>query len=240
VFAGGIGALGRTLSMIPKAGKLFSMGKAAETLAATEEALRVANASGRAAATYGKMTELSNKFLGQYKLLSPGSKAVVAGLATSGESAFEAYHNMNEYRTNRIQDYKDNNYGMSPTGEDLERINREAEEIGNWSYIFNSAVLSFTNYVQFPKIFGSSYTAEKGIANAVTQKIKSITKEGGKLCSSSNQGRETFNNIKRNKTLLHSLHQKHLKKVLSMLSLWVLRTISIRSITIYLIRSYKV
>lgn len=180
LFAGGIGALSRTLALIPKAGKLFSMGKAAETLAATEEALRTATVAGRAASTYGKMTELSNKFLGQYKLLNPGNKTVVAGLATSGESAFEAYHNMNEHRDRRIQEYKDANYGMSPTGEELQKINEEAEKVGNWSYLMNSALLTFTNYIQFPKIFGSSYRAEKGIANAVTHKIKDITKEGSK------------------------------------------------------------
>lgn len=188
VFAGGLGALSRAIGMIPKAGKLFSIGKGAQTLAATEEALAAANAGGRAAATYGKMTDLSRKFLGQYKLLSPAQRAVVGGLATSGESSFEAYHNMNEYRDRLIEEYKESNYGIAPKGEDLEKINSQAEDVGNASYMFNAAVLSFTNYVQFPKIFGSSYKVEKGIANGLTSKIKDITKEGGKYVAAPARG----------------------------------------------------
>lgn len=177
-FAAGAAAAGGVyagaLKSIPLTSRLFSVGKAAETLAATEEALLTAN---KVADTYGKVKSLSDKFLGSYNLLNPGGRALVAGLATTGEAGFEAFHNLNEFRNEKIQEWKDTHGGMTPIGSDLEAINMEADAVGNSSFVLNTALLSATNYIQFPKILGSSYTAEKGMINSLTKEIGDITQD---------------------------------------------------------------
>lgn len=160
------------LKALPLTSRLFSVGKAAETLQATEQGLLTAN---KVADTYGKVRSLSDQFLASYNLLNPGGRALVAGLATTGEAGFEAFHNLNEFRNEKIQEWKDSHGGMAPIGSDLEGINTEADAVGNSSFMLNTALLSATNYIQFPKILGSSYTAEKGVINSLTKEIGDIT-----------------------------------------------------------------
>jgi len=180
VFAGGIGAASKALSSLPKAGKLFSLGRAAEALAVTEEGLLAAD---KAAETYGKIKSLSDKFLNQYNVLNPGSRALVAGLSTTGEAGFEAYQNLNQFRTDRINEYKTTHGGMEPMGEALAKINENADAVGNASFLANVGLLSATNYIQFPKILGSSYRAEKGIVNDLVKGVEDITEQEGKYVS---------------------------------------------------------
>jgi predicted NAD-dependent protein-ADP-ribosyltransferase YbiA (DUF1768 family)/uncharacterized protein YigA (DUF484 family) len=180
VFAAGIGAASKALATLPKAGKLFSLGKAAETLAATEEGLLAAD---KAAETYGKVKSLSDKFLNQYNILNPGSRALVAGLSTTGEAGFEAFQNLNQFRTEKINEYRNAHGGLDPMGEALAKINESADAVGNASFLANVGLLSATNYIQFPKILGSSYRAEKGIVNDVVKGIGEITEQEGKYVS---------------------------------------------------------
>lgn len=177
-FAGGIGLVSKALSQIPTLGKLVSIGKAAEAIAATEEGIL---AAGKAAEITGKVRYLSDKFLGTYNALNPGQRILVAGLATTGEAGFEAYQNLNQFRDARIQDYKDNHHGMAPVGADLEAINREADGVGNSSFALNTALLSATNYIQFPKILGSSYKVEQGMVNSIARETGEIVQEAGKF-----------------------------------------------------------
>jgi hypothetical protein len=174
VFSAGLLAASKGLSSIPGLAKLFSIGKAGEALAATEEALVATN---KTAETYGKVKSLSDRFLGQYNLLNKGQQALVAGLSTTGEAGFEAYQNLNQFRNNLIQEYKDANGGMPPTGEELEKINAQADNVGNSSFLLNTVLLTATNYIQFPKILGSSYKAEKGIINGLTRETNEIVQD---------------------------------------------------------------
>lgn len=171
--SGGVYAAGlKALSALPGASKLFSIGKAAETLAATEEALIGA---GKGAEVYGKVRSLSDKFLGAYKGLDYGQRALVAGLATTGEAGFEAYHNLNDFRNRKIEEYKAANGGIAPTGEELNKINLAADRVGNSSFLLNTALLTATNYIQFPKILGSASKLEKGIINSTVKEIEDVT-----------------------------------------------------------------
>ena len=171
--SGGVYAAGlKALSALPGASKLFSIGKAAETLAATEEALIGA---GKGAEVYGKVKSLSDKFLGAYKGLDYGQRALVAGLATTGEAGFEAYHNLNDFRNRKIEEYKAANGGIAPTGEELNKINLAADNVGNSSFLLNTALLTATNYIQFPKILGSASKLEKGIINSTVKEIEDVT-----------------------------------------------------------------
>ena len=160
------------LAALPGAARLLSMGRAAEAVAMSEEALLTTQKGTQA---YGKLKALSDSYLTKYNVLEKGHRAVVAGLSTTGEAGFEAYQNLNDFRNEKIQEFRNNNGGVNPTGKDLEKINAMADAVGNASFLSNVALLSATNYIQFPKILGSSYAAEKGIINNVTKEIKDIT-----------------------------------------------------------------
>jgi hypothetical protein len=168
------GVMSAALKALPLTSRLFSIGKAAETLAATEEGLIAAN---KVAETYGKVKSLSDKFLSSYKTLNAGGRALVAGLATTGEAGFEAYNNLNQFRDDKIREYKESHGGMAPIGKDLEEINKLSDGVGNSSFLLNTALLSATNYIQFPKILGSSYKAEKNVVNGLTKEIEEIGKD---------------------------------------------------------------
>ena len=72
--------------------------------------------------------------------------------------------------------------GLPPTGEALEKINAAAEGAGNSTFFANMGILSATNYIQFPKILGSTYRGEKEIINGLTREIeKDLVYEAGKL-----------------------------------------------------------
>jgi len=170
------GAYTKALSSIPYASRLFSVGKGAETLAATEAGLAGAS---KVSDTYGKVRSLSDKFLSNYNALNQGGRITVAGLATSGEAGIEALHSSNEFRKELV-DAHVAEFGVVPTGEALKAINDATEGSGNATFFANVAVLSATNYIQFPKILGSGYKAEKGIANQLVREIDDIAYEGGK------------------------------------------------------------
>ena len=97
------GIYSSVLKALPLTARLFSVGKAAEALAATEEGLLGAN---KVAETFGKVKSLSDQFVSSYKTLNAGGRALVAGLSTTGEAGFEAYTNLNEFRNAKIQQYK--------------------------------------------------------------------------------------------------------------------------------------
>lgn len=177
-FAGGAalsgGAYAAALKSIPLTARLFSIGKGAEALAASEEALLAAD---KAASTYGKLKGLSDKFLSSYGSLGKGGQITVAALGTVGEAGFEAYNNLNDYRNKKIQEYKDANGGAEPVGEDLIKINQAAEQIGNYSYFANIGLLTATNYIQFPKMLGATYKGEKSVLNSIAKEIGDVTKD---------------------------------------------------------------
>lgn len=175
--SGGVYSAGiKSLSALPGISRLVSIGKQAEVVAATEAGLLGAN---KAADTYGKIKSLSDRFLSSYNVLNPGGRAVVAGLATTGEAGFEAYQSLNEKRNQLIEEYTRANDGVLPTGSDLEEINRKAEQVGNSAFLANVALLTATNYIQFPKILGSSYTSEKGMINSLVRETKDIVEKQG-------------------------------------------------------------
>jgi hypothetical protein len=190
--AGGVYTAGiRALSALPGVSRLVSIGKQAEVLAATEEGLLAAD---KAASTYGKIKSLSDKFLRDYNLLNPGGRAVVAGLSTVGEAGFEAYHNLNDFRNRLIEDYEFEN-GRPPQGVDLENINKRAEEAGNTAFALNTVLLTATNYIQFPKIIGSTYKGEKGIISSLARQTDEIIDDAGTLVAASSKRSGVLNTI---------------------------------------------
>ena len=176
---GGVYSAGlKGLANLPGAARLLSMGRTAEAVALSEEAMIGLETSSTA---YKEIKGLNDAFLAKYNVLQKGHRVVVAGLSTSGEAGFEAYTNLNEFRNAKIQQYKNDNNGAEPVGADLDKINSDADAVGNSSFAANVALLSATNYIQFPKILGSSYTAERGIMNNLTREIGELTEEAGRF-----------------------------------------------------------
>lgn len=165
------------LKALPLTARLFSAGKGLETLVAAEEGMMAGNKS---AQIYNNIKAISDTYVKSFNTLNKGGRAVVAGLSTSGEAGFEAYQNLNEYRNERIQQYKDANFGAAPTGATLDKINADAADVGNYTYALNTAILSVSNYVQFPRILGSTYKGEKGLINSLKREINpvEISKDG--------------------------------------------------------------
>ena len=161
------------LKSLPLASKLFSTGKAAETLAATEAGLA---GGGGSSAIYGELKGLSDSFLktaGGYNTLNKGQRYLVAGLSTTGEAGFEALHNANEFRQELISKYEQEK-GVVATGEALDEINRITDAAANKALFANIGLLSATNYIQLPKILGSSYGSEKTLLNGLGRKTNDI------------------------------------------------------------------
>ncbi len=176
VFSRGINLATKAMTSVIPSAKLVSVGKAAETVAATEKGL---SAAGKGAGVYGEVKALSDNLLTQYNILNPGQRAVVAGLATSGEAGIEALHNSNEFRDKLIKEYEDE-YGVTPGSEALEVINDAADGAGNASFWTNVGILSASNYVMFPRIGRFTYKGDKGAINSLVRETDEIVYKGGK------------------------------------------------------------
>lgn len=173
------GIVAKSLGLIKQSGKLFSAGRAAEVLSAQETAMAGAKGAQGAARMYTGIGDLSKKFLGQYNQLNRGQRYLVNGMSIQGESAFESYHNMNEFRNQKIEEYKQANGGKAPTGEALDAINKAAEGVAKISYIGNAAVLFTTASIQLPRILGSNYALDKTLANGVVREIDDVIEKAG-------------------------------------------------------------
>ena len=183
------------LKALPGTSRLFSMGKAAETLAATEKGLSAAN---KGAGVYGEVKALSDSFLTQYNLLNPAGRAVVAGLSTTGEAGIEALHNSNEFRQELIDEFKAE-FGVIPSGVAMENINAAVEGAGNSSFYANVGILAASNYIMFPRIARSGYKASKRNINGLVREIDDIAYEGGKYAAKTSKLHpilRTLNNIR--------------------------------------------
>jgi hypothetical protein len=109
-------------------------------------------------------------------IISPAEKFLISSLGAVTEGGIEALQGLNDWRNKKIQEYKDAN-GVSPQGEDLNKINNMAEDLGNARFGMNLALLTATNYVQLPKILSSSYKESKIIANGIERSINPITRK---------------------------------------------------------------
>jgi len=165
------------LKALPLTARLFAAGKGAQALSATEAGL--ASSTAKSANVYGKLLDLNKKFASGYNSMNAGGRAVVAGLATGGEASIEAMHNMHELKDTLVQEFIDEN-GYTPAASDMKRIEEAAAGAGNKAFAANVALLTATNYIQFPKILGSTYRGEKNIANGLVREARDVVQEGGK------------------------------------------------------------
>ena len=105
---------------------------------------------------------------------------IVSTLSAAGESSMEALQTSNTMRDKYIQEYYEK-HGLLPEGEELEKINDLANKAGNMTFGMNMSLLTATNYIQFPHLFGGSFSKggklinnfernAEGVAQAVSKK----------------------------------------------------------------------
>jgi hypothetical protein len=87
-------------------------------------------------------------------------RGITAVMGTAGEAGLESLNNSQEFRKNMIDEFT-RTHGYEPTEQDVAEINIQAENVGKYSFLLNSALLTATNYIQLPKIYSSSFKAEK-------------------------------------------------------------------------------
>lgn len=159
---GGGFAWGSLLKGIGLTNRLVQAGKGMEMVEAVENAVTNAPKLERFGAINSALDNLGQKYIKNNiaPILTNSERGIVSIMGTAGEASMEALGNMNEFRNSLIQQYK-NTYGVDPVGEDLDEINAYSDRVGNFTWGMNVALLSATNYIQLPKILGSSKTLEK-------------------------------------------------------------------------------
>lgn len=172
------GAWNSALKAVGLFSKAAAAGGAAEAAIATEQAM-AAPVANRLAQMTSKLGDVASKFAYNYKNTNIAQRAVVDGLATIGEASIEALEGLQTFRNQAIRDYTIEN-GFAPSGEELQRINETAEKIGNFRFGMNVALLTATNYIQMPKILGSSFNERKIISEFAEDinKVKNVSKFG--------------------------------------------------------------
>lgn len=108
-------------------------------------------------------------------------RGIVATMGTAGEAGLEALNNSQQFRQTMIEEFT-RIHGYTPGKEELEEIDRYATSVGNFSYWANVGLLTLTNYVQLPRMVGSSFRADKEVLNNV------IFKEGKYISSLPEKG----------------------------------------------------
>jgi hypothetical protein len=156
--------------------RAFSAGKNIEAAAILEKGISSIADVEATASQIARIGETTNKIAG---FSEKARRTALAIYSSSGESAFEALQTSNEYRNNLIAKYREDHFGQDPKGAELENINTISESVGKTSFFGNLALLSVTEYIQLPKLLGSSYARDKQIANSLLGTADNVLLKNG-------------------------------------------------------------
>ena len=155
--------------------RAFSVGKNIEAAKALEKGISSIADLSATSSEIGEIAKTTNQFA---NFGNTARRTAIAVYSSAGEASFEAMGTAKEYRDKLIKNYVDLN-GKQPTGSDLNEINQKADTVGKASFFGNLAVLSATEYIQLPKIMGSTYSASKQAANSLLGEAEDVAlKEG--------------------------------------------------------------
>lgn len=172
-----VGALGggvawaKLLKTLGTTNALVRGGYGLEAVTAAEEAMQAVPKVNQFAAFDGALNSVAQKYLKTpvAKILSDPERIVASTMGTFGEASLEALQNSNDFRQKAIEQYVQK-YGKNPTGADLEEIDDYVSSVGNFTWGMNTLLLTGTNYIQLPKILGSSNRADKLLLNQIEKK----------------------------------------------------------------------
>ena len=163
--------------LLKSTARAFSVGKNTEAAALLEKEISsIADATARTS----KMAEIAkgtNKFA---EINDVGKRIGMAVYSQAGESAFEGLQTSNEFRNQLIEQHKRDNFGVAPDQDQLKAIDAQTEKVGKTSFLANMALLTATEYVQLPKLLGSSYAAERQAANSLAGSVENVVLKEGK------------------------------------------------------------
>jgi hypothetical protein len=172
-----VGALGggvawaKLLKILGTTNALVRAGYGLEAVTAAEEAMQAVPKVNQFAAFDGALNSVAQKYLKTpvAKILSDPERIVASTMGTFGEASLEALQNANDFRQKAIEQYVQK-YGKNPTGADLEELDDYVSSVGNFTWGMNTLLLTGTNYIQLPKILGSSNRADKLLLNQIEKK----------------------------------------------------------------------
>jgi len=156
--------------------RAFSVGKNVEAAAVLEgEISSIADLSAKSS----KLAQIASETNMFGQLNSLGRRTAIATYSAAGEASFEALQTAKEFKEQLINQYTREN-GYEPSGEDLKGIEAQAERAGKASFFGNLAILGATEYVQLPRLLGSSYAADKQAANSLLGQVDNVVLKEGK------------------------------------------------------------
>lgn len=168
--AGGVG-WAKLLKTLGTTNALVRGGYGLEAVTAAENAMQAVPKVNQFAAFDGAVNSVAQKYLKTplANILSDPERIIASTMGTFGEASLEALQNANEFRKGAIEQYV-RKYGKNPTGADLEEIDDYVSSVGNFTWGMNTLLLTGTNYIQLPKILGSSNRADKMLLNQIEKK----------------------------------------------------------------------
>jgi len=163
--------------LLKNTARAFSAGKNAEAAALLEgEISSIADITQRTS----KMAEIAQQTNQFNKINDIGKRFGIAAYSQAGESAFEGLQTSNEFRKQLIDQYTRGNFGVAPNEEELKKIDQTTAKVGKASFLANMALLTATEYVQLPKLLGSTYASEKQAANSLAGMAGDVVLKDGK------------------------------------------------------------
>jgi hypothetical protein len=163
--------------MMRNTARAFSAGKNAEAAAVLETKISSIADIAERTSKLAKIAKETNQFA---KINDIGKRVGIAAYSQGGEAAFEGVQTTNEFRGQLIEKFKRDNFGVEPDQEQLEKINEQVEKVGKASFLGNMVLLAATEYVQLPKLLGSTYAAERQAANSLAGIAGDVVLKDGK------------------------------------------------------------
>ncbi len=170
---GGGVAWGTLFKSIGLTNKLVQAGRGMEAATAIEESMSAVPNMQKLNAFENALNSLTQKYIKSPVsfVLKDSDRILTSTMGTFGEASMEGLQGMNKYREDAIQEYK-NIHGVEPIGAELDKINKSADQVGMYIWGANSLLLTGTNYIQLPKILGSSRKADKALINELTKDVE--------------------------------------------------------------------
>lgn len=167
---GGGVAWGTLFRSIGLTNRLVQAGRGMETATAIEASMSAVPNMQKLNAFESALNSVAQKYIKSpaSSILKDSDRILTSTMGTFGEASMEGLQGMNQYRKDAIEEYK-KIYGVEPTGEALAKINESADQVGMYIWGGNSLLLTGTNYIQLPKILGSSRKADKALINDIVK-----------------------------------------------------------------------
>ena len=167
---GGGVAWGSLFRSIGLTNKLVQAGRGMEAATAIEGSMSAVPNMQKLNAFESALNSMAQKYIKSpvSAVLKDSDRILTSTMGTFGEASMEGLQGMNQYRKSAIEEYK-KIYGEEPKGEALDKINESADQVGMYIWGANSLLLTGTNYIQLPKILGSSRKADKALINEMAK-----------------------------------------------------------------------